>query len=68
MPDLEQHNYRILILGAPGSGKSTLAKKLSISLQTEVIHLDKYYWKPGWVETTSDVWDLGLNELLNEVS
>jgi len=26
MPDLEQHNYRILILGAPGSGKSTLAK------------------------------------------
>ena len=68
MPDLEQHNYRILVLGTPGSGKSTLARKLSISLQTEAIHLDKYYWKPGWVETTSDVWDLELNELLKEES
>ena len=68
MPALEQHNYRILVLGTPGSGKSTLARKLSISLQTEAIHLDKYYWKPGWVETTSDVWDLELNELLNEES
>ena len=68
MPDLGQYNYRILVLGTPGSGKSTLARKLSISLQTEAIHLDKYYWKPGWVETTSDVWDLELNELLNEES
>ena len=68
MSDLEQHNYRILVLGTPGSGKSTLARKLSISLQTEAIHLDKYYWKPGWVETTSDLWDLELNELLNEES
>ena len=68
MPDLEQHNYRILVLGTPGSGKSTLARKLSISLKTKAIHLDKYYWKPGWVETTSDVWDLELNELLNEES
>ena len=34
MPDLEQHNYRILVLGTPGSGKSTLARKLSISLKS----------------------------------
>ena len=31
-------------------------------MQTEVIYLDKYYWKPGWDDTTSDVWDLELNE------
>ena len=68
MPDLQQHNYRILVLGTPGSGKSTLARKLSLSLKTKAIHLDKYYWKPGWVETTSDLWDLELNELQNEES
>ena len=66
--DLKQHNYRILVLGTPGSGKSTLARKLSISLKTKAIHLDKYFWLPGWVETASDVWDLKLNKILNEES
>ena len=68
MSDLKQHNYRILVLGTPGSGKSTLARKLSISLKTKAIHLDKYFWLPGWVETASDVWDLKLNKILNEES
>ena len=66
--DLKQHNYRILVLGTPGSGKSTLARKLSISLKTEAIHLDKYYWQPNWVETESEVWDFKINELLNKES
>lgn len=68
MSDLEQSNYRILVLGTPGSGKSTLARKLSLSLKTEAIHLDKNYWRPNWVESSSDVWDLKLNELLNKDS
>ena len=68
MSDLKQHNYRILVLGTPGSGKSTLARKLSISLKTKAIHLDKYFWLPGWVDTASDVWDLKLNKILNEES
>ena len=68
MSDLKQHNYRILVLGTPGSGKSTLARKLSISLKIKAIHLDKYFWLPDWVETASDVWDLKLNNILNEES
>ena len=68
MQDLEEGNYRILVLGAPGSGKSTLTSRLSISLKTEAIHLDKYYWQPNWVETESEVWDFKINELLNKES
>ena len=68
MSDVKQHNYRILVLGAPGSGKSTLTRRLSMSLQTEAIHLDKYYWKPNWVETESEVWDFKINKLLNKES
>ena len=57
-----------MVLGAPGSRKSTLTRRLSISLQTEAIHLDKYYWQPNWVKAESEVWDFKINKLLNKVS
>ena len=60
----KQHDYRILVLGAPGSGKSTLTTKLSAKLNTEAIHLDKYYWKPNWIETDPHEWDIILQKLL----
>ena len=40
---------KILIIGIPGSGKSTFANKLGKILNQEVIHLDKFYRKSGWV-------------------
>lgn len=47
---------RILIIGAGGAGKSTLARRLGARLGIEVFHLDKLYWRPGWVETPKDEW------------
>ena len=41
---------RILVLGPCGAGKSTPAVKLGAKLGLPVIHLDKEYWRPGWVE------------------
>ena len=40
---------KILIIRIPGSGKSTFANKLGNALNREVIHLDKFYRKSGWV-------------------
>ncbi|MEZ0609921.1 AAA family ATPase [Fibrella sp. WM1] len=40
---------RIAIFGSPGSGKSTLARQLSARTALPVIHLDTYYFNPGWV-------------------
>ncbi len=47
---------RIMIIGSPGSGKSTFAGKLSQITQLPLIHLDKEFWKDGWIETPRQEW------------
>lgn len=41
---------RIAVVGGPGSGKSTLALRLGAALDLPVVHLDRLFWQPGWVE------------------
>jgi len=48
---------RIMVIGCCGAGKSTLSKKLHQLLHLPLIHLDRYYWKPNWVETPNEEWD-----------
>ncbi|MCK5125311.1 MAG: AAA family ATPase [candidate division Zixibacteria bacterium] len=55
---------RILILGCGGAGKSTLARRLGRSLNLPVIHLDYYYWQPGWVETELKIWRPKVREMV----
>ena len=45
---------RIMVLGSAGSGKSTLAIRLGELTGLPVIHLDRLFWNPGWVETPND--------------
>ncbi|MBT3233885.1 MAG: AAA family ATPase [Calditrichaeota bacterium] len=55
---------RISITGCGGAGKSTLALELERLLGIEVIHLDKFYWNPGWIQTPNDEWDVIHENLL----
>lgn len=56
---------RILIIGCSGAGKSTFARHLHQLLpELELIHLDRYYWRPGWVETPKDEWENTVRELI----
>jgi adenylate kinase family enzyme len=45
---------KIAIIGSPGAGKSTLAQQLGESLNIEIIHLDRYFWRPDWREKPRD--------------
>lgn len=42
----------MIIIGCGGAGKSTLARQLGEKTGLPVVHLDKLFWKPGWVEST----------------
>ncbi len=48
---------RIMIIGCGGAGKSTLARALGEKLHIPVVHMDKLWWRPGWVETAREEFD-----------
>ena len=47
---------RVIVTGMAGSGKSTFSRALSARTGLPVIHLDLYYWKPGWVKPSDHEW------------
>lgn len=55
---------RILVLGSGGAGKSVFAKQLGKLLNITVEHLDKHYWKPGWVKPANDEWVSMVDDLI----
>lgn len=58
---------RIVIIGCGGAGKSTLARQLGEKLGIPVVHLDKLFWNPGWVEKSQEEFDvLHRQELAKE--
>lgn len=48
---------RIMIVGCGGAGKSTLARQLGEKLDLPVVHLDKLFWKPNWVQVSQEEFD-----------
>ena len=55
---------RVLVLGCPGAGKSTLARSLGEALSLPVVHLDKLWWKSGWINRTEGEFDALLDAVL----
>ena len=51
---------RIALVGSPGAGKSTLALQLGPLLDLPVQHLDRLFWRPGWVQADQDAFDAEL--------
>jgi adenylate kinase family enzyme len=56
---------KILIIGSSGAGKSTFARRLGDITGIEVVHLDKIYWRPNWVEMPKDEWRETVARLLD---
>ncbi|MDF1687151.1 MAG: adenylate kinase family enzyme [Parvibaculaceae bacterium] len=59
---------RVMIFGCSGTGKSTLARAIKAQTTLPVIHLDKEYWQPGWVETEKSEWIQRVEKLVRAPS
>jgi adenylate kinase family enzyme len=46
----------VAVVGSGGAGKTTFSDELGRRTGLPVIHLDRYYWRPGWVASTSAEW------------
>lgn len=55
---------RVLVIGSPGAGKSTLSRSLAARTGLPLYHLDKLFWRPGWVERDRDEGCAELAEVL----
>jgi adenylate kinase family enzyme len=47
---------RVAVIGSGGAGKTTFARALGARTGLDVVHLDTFFWKPGWVPTPPDDW------------
>jgi len=57
---------RIAIIGSGGSGKSTLALQIAKQVDLPLFHLDRLFWKPGWVETPKPEFSLIVEEVASK--
>ena len=57
---------KILVIGSAGAGKSTLTKSLGALLNIPVVHLDTYFWLPGWQERDKNEFLQKLRQTLLE--
>lgn len=55
---------RIAVVGSGGAGKSTFSRELSQIMGLPLVHLDRHFWKPGWVETPVEEWRALQSELI----
>ncbi|MEO8647701.1 MAG: DNA topology modulation protein [Acidobacteriota bacterium] len=59
---------RVVIIGSGGAGKSTFARRLGEITGLEVIHLDRYFWRPNWEPTPEAAWKATVARLLERES
>jgi adenylate kinase family enzyme len=46
---------RIIIVGTSGAGKSVLGEQAARKLGVPFLELDAFFWLPGWVQVTDEV-------------
>ncbi len=54
---------RISVIGASGTGKSNFTRALGDRLDLPIVHLDREFWRPGWIEPEREAWRARVAEL-----
>lgn len=47
---------RLALVGPPGAGKSHLATRLAAQTGLPLVHLDREFWRAGWVPLADSAW------------
>jgi adenylate kinase family enzyme len=55
---------RVAVIGSGGAGKSVFSTELGQRAGLPVIHLDREFWKPGWVPTDDSAWEARVREIV----
>lgn len=55
---------RVMVVGCSGAGKSTFARRLADRTGFPVVHLDRLFWRPGWVESARPEFEAAQREHL----
>lgn len=63
---MSEEMKRVIIIGCGGSGKSTLSRALSEKTNLAVVHLDKLFWREGWVNIPREEFNVLLREELKK--
>lgn len=57
---------KIIVIGPSGAGKSTFSRKLNKIINVPIYHLDNLFWKVDKTHIEKDLFDLKLNEILEQ--
>jgi adenylate kinase family enzyme len=55
---------RIAVIGPGGAGKTLVSRELGRRLGLPVVHLDRVFWRAGWVAPDRDAWVRAHREAL----
>jgi adenylate kinase family enzyme len=55
---------KIIVIGSSGAGKTYFSQRLGEHLGIDVIHIDRVYWRPNWVEPSKEEWKATLGDVL----
>ena len=54
---------RVLVIGCSGAGKTTLSRALHDITGLELIHLDRHYYRAGWIPCERQEWERRVAQL-----
>lgn len=57
---------KILIIGSGCAGKSFFSRRLHDLTGLPLVHLDKLYWQPNWVEPSKEEWEQTVRKILEK--